>query len=362
MRLLHVMTNADIGGVERLVAQVCSELNSRCGVESDILCYMRGEGTLTSYLDSLQVHRFGGNLNTGWDCSPSKLWRIFRLMRSYDVIHIHAVNLQVGLMARLTGKKIIFTEHGGFGFGNCPSMRHRIAQKIKGFFLRNMVDRIIFNSSFSQQVAISRYGRKMASGAVIYNGVEPLAGPGAIDGDTRRRIDGKFVIGVVARFAKVKKIDRLIRAFATFADGRDDALLLLVGDGPLREEYERQTGELKIGAKVHFAGFRQNIYDYIRAMDLCVLPSANEAFGLSYVEALNVGKPAVVFADGGGLAEIAMQFDPADVVKDEAGLVRRLAHYESHRGDESKAAACREYAAKFTIGTMAQALMKEYRG
>lgn len=50
MKVLHVITNADIGGIERLVAQICRELRVAHGATSDILCTMRGEGTLNGYL------------------------------------------------------------------------------------------------------------------------------------------------------------------------------------------------------------------------------------------------------------------------------------------------------------------------
>ena len=94
---------------------------------------------------------------------------------------------------------------------------------------------------------------------------------------------------MAARFARVKRIDRLIAAFDLFRRSHPDALLLLVGDGPLRAEYEEQIRRLQLEELVHFAGFRQNVYDYLRCADVSVLPSANEAFGLSYIESLAAG-------------------------------------------------------------------------
>ena len=359
MKVLHVITNADIGGIERLVAQICRELRVAHGATSDILCTMRGEGTLNGYLQSLGIVCLSGKLSSGMDFQPWKLHRIKRMMRDYDVVHIHSANFFVILTAYLSGRKVCFSEHGGFGFGSALSWRKRCMQKLKGFALRHWVDRVFFNSEFSRQTAILRYGAKLGNGLVIYNGVEQLPPAGAIDAETQARTAGKFVVCVAARFARVKRIDRLIAAFDLFRRSHPDALLLLVGDGPLRAEYEEQRRRLQLEELVHFAGFRQNVYDYLRCADVSVLPSANEAFGLSYIESLAAGTACVVFADGGGLAEIARQFDPADVVPDEAGLARRLAYY---RHDDKDAAARRQaFAGRFSMEKMVNTLYQEYQ-
>src|SRR5690606_19063250 len=123
-----------------------------------------------------------------------------------------------------------------------------------------------------------------------------------------------------------KRVDRLIEGFARFQDGRE-AMLLIVGDGVERAALEARVDDLEIRAKTLFAGYQREVQAYQAAMDVCVFPSQNEPFGLVAVETLALGKPTVVFADGGGICEIVAGLDPSDVVENSDALAKRLAYY-----------------------------------
>ena len=359
MKILYVIANANIGGIERLVAQLCCALRTMPVVsQCDILCFMQAQGTLTNYFQSLNIDCINGGLRSGFDFNPIRLKMIYRKMKEYDIIHLNSINFFVCLMAWLSGRTVLYTEHGTFGFGTNMTWRKKIAQWLKKLALNFFVDDFFFNSNFSKKIAISRYGRKLNSGQVVYNCLGPLPAPQQVDHMTLEAVRDKFVVCSVARFAGVKRIDRLNRAFAEFHKTHPTAMLLLVGDGPLKNDYIRQLTELKITAYVHFAGFQENVYDYMRLADVCVLPSANEAFGLTYLESMKVGTPCIVFSDGGGVAEIAALFDTNDIVPEEESLTSRLSWYfEHHDKPEEKRIA---FASSFSIEKTAECLLQEY--
>jgi glycosyltransferase involved in cell wall biosynthesis len=69
--------------------------------------------------------------------------------------------------------------------------------------------------------------------------------------------------------------------------------VLIVGDGPLRADLEAQAARLGVGHVVRFAGYQEDVVSAYAAMDVFVLPSRDEGFGLVFLEAMAVGVPVV---------------------------------------------------------------------
>jgi glycosyltransferase involved in cell wall biosynthesis len=114
-------------------------------------------------------------------------------------------------------------------------------------------------------------------------------------------------VGALTRWHKYKGVDVLIKAFRHVTDRRSDVKLLLVGDGDLKEWYEKFSHSLSLEDKVVFAG---NVSDkqlpfYYAASDIVTLPSKNcsEGFGLVALEANASGKP-VIASKVGGIPEV----------------------------------------------------------
>ncbi|HEX2204669.1 MAG TPA: glycosyltransferase [Longimicrobium sp.] len=98
------------------------------------------------------------------------------------------------------------------------------------------------------------------------------------------------VVGAVARLARQKRFDRLLRAFATLAS---DTHLVLAGDGEERETLQALAVELGIADRAHFLGFRDDTGDVLGALDVFVLSSDREGMSNAMIEALAAGVPVV---------------------------------------------------------------------
>ncbi|NLC08130.1 MAG: glycosyltransferase family 4 protein, partial [Syntrophomonadaceae bacterium] len=81
-------------------------------------------------------------------------------------------------------------------------------------------------------------------------------------------------------------------------------IFLIVGDGSLAQELKELAQHLQIADRVIFTGFREDVPQLMAVMDVVVVPSLSEAFGLSLIEAMCLGKPCVASAVG-GITEIA---------------------------------------------------------
>ena len=109
---------------------------------------------------------------------------------------------------------------------------------------------------------------------------------------------------MIGLLASHKNQALLIRSFARLVQQRPDAKLMLVGEGPLKEDLRELARELGIEDRVIFAGFRADPWPFYASADLFVLPSDREGHPNVLIEALQAGTPVVATDSGGGTREI----------------------------------------------------------
>jgi len=115
--------------------------------------------------------------------------------------------------------------------------------------------------------------------------------------------EGEKVIVHVSNFREVKRVPDVIEVFNHVLDAGIDSKLLLVGDGPDRQNAERKCRELEICDKVRFLGKQEQVEEVLSIADLFLIPSGSETFGLAALEALSCSVP-VISSDIGGLPEV----------------------------------------------------------
>lgn len=98
-------------------------------------------------------------------------------------------------------------------------------------------------------------------------------------------IENCFVIGHVGRFMKQKNHSFLIDIFNEICEQKENVKLLLIGEGPLRQQMEEKVKLLNLTEKVLFLGTRNDIADLYNVMDCFILPSLYEGLGIVAIEA-----------------------------------------------------------------------------
>ena len=114
--------------------------------------------------------------------------------------------------------------------------------------------------------------------------------------------ENEKIITHISNFRKVKRISDIIDVFFRIQK-EIPAKLIMVGEGPEKENAEYQCKELGIKNKVLFMGNTSDIDRVLCLTDLFLLPSATESFGLSALEAMAAGVP-VISSNAGGLPEV----------------------------------------------------------
>ncbi len=137
-----------------------------------------------------------------------------------------------------------------------------------------------------------------------------------IDSRNRRRLlapNGEKLLVHTSNFREVKRVKDAIRALKVMLDHGVKAKLLLIGDGPDRGECQALARELGIWQQTRFLGKQTELASLLSSSDVFVIPSGNESFGLSALEAMACGVP-VVSSDVGGLPELNIDGETGFVV------------------------------------------------
>ena len=231
------------------------------------------------------------------------LWTVFRLRRILgrlkpDVLHIHGA--KAGLIGRLATAllrrrpRVVLTVHS-FVFDHHMGPRKRAIVACVERCLSPLVDRIIAVSQALKDELVSQMRLTPEKITVIYNGVTFR--------EVRRSPGTGLRIGTVARLAPQKGVDHFIRAAAIVLKRFPSARFLVVGDGPLRQTLETLADTVGARDSIDFLGFRTDALSVVADLDVFVLASTREAFGLTLVEALSQEVP-VVASRVGGIPEI----------------------------------------------------------
>jgi glycosyltransferase involved in cell wall biosynthesis len=193
----------------------------------------------------------------------------------------------------------------------------RIASRLVAFRPRQpFIHRLQYTYTCHGVFALSQAVRHMlvSSGVpdtrieVIPAGVDvPVALPGA---ELRARMrarwgftDADFVIGHVAAFTSEKGQDVALDALRLVAKELPSARLLLAGDGPLRQAPGIQDRLALLDGRALAPGYYDDLTEFHAGLDLFIMPSLSEAWGLAALRAMAYGLP-VIASDTGGLAEM----------------------------------------------------------
>jgi len=233
-----------------------------------------------------------------------------------DVCHIQymAPGFIAVVAARLAGIPIVFaTVHQpGHPYGKKAHFLLRLAAKLCAQFI--CISRSVEKSWFGRSTVFDPHVQKAGHGhCTIFNAVDLKAIVAASESSYKSEIRNRYgiasglIIGCVARLRVEKGQKTLIEAFAEVVNTIPAVQLLMIGDGPDKSELLRLTEVLGVSQNVIWLG-RQNqadVYKLYSVMDMVVVPSLFEGFGLTAAEAMAAGLP-VIASDIDGLAEVVL--------------------------------------------------------
>ncbi len=228
------------------------------------------------------------------------------LLYSMDICHIHHPFISGSLAMRYCVPRnipIVFTNHTRYDLmtqAYIPILPESIGDAALKAYLSpfyRACDLVIVPTLRIKHVLEEHFGLS-APVDIIPNGVDLTAYRKKLEPIDRGLFGisrDEIIVIYVGRLSPEKNISFLLRAFYGVAMTYENVHLLLVGEGPDRDSLETQVQHMEIGDKVHFAGLVEyhDIPTYLAASDIFVTPSSAETFGLSTVEGMAAGLPAL---------------------------------------------------------------------
>ncbi|MGH2864521.1 MAG: glycosyltransferase family 4 protein, partial [Solirubrobacteraceae bacterium] len=275
------------------------------------------------------------------------------------------------LIKRLRRHPLVFHFHGpwaqeNLAAGDISRPRYLMRAAIERKVLRRADAHIVLSSAF-RRVLVERFRVPPWEVHVLTPGVELERFTPAGRSDVRERLGigpQAFVAVCVRRLVPRMGHEVLLDAWEQVIDSLPDgSLLLIVGDGPLREALSERAARSPLRGRVRILGrlSEAELVDAYRVADVAVVPSLElEGFGLVVPEAAACGTPSIV-SNVGGLPEVASGLDSSLIVPDgDAGdLAQRLD--AAARGHLPSRQATRQFAERFSWPQLATRHRELYR-
>lgn len=289
LRVLEVVGNAIVGGVERhvqLLVQGLAEqgfsMRALCPFESPFTSALRASGC------PVQIAMVEQSLEWRSLLAASETIR----RQKVDLVHTHLFNATLlgAVAGALAGVPVVATIHG-----NTVLAEEVAVARLTGAHLVT--------------VCSAAYGMVLSLGlgedqvSLIPNAVDSRRYSPERDGQAFRESigvpEGAPLVGMVSRLSSEKGPDLFVQAASVVAAARPDVHLVLVGDGPMRADLERQIEGLNLSSRFHLAGTVADTSQVYPALDVVCLPSRMEGIPLTLLEAMASARPVVATSVGG---------------------------------------------------------------
>jgi glycosyltransferase involved in cell wall biosynthesis len=345
-RVLHVLAGLTIGGIETWLMHMFRHHGS-FSVDHEVLLTREEPG---EYED--EARRLGIRIHKLPIGANKRAWlRSFRKFLEaegpFTVVHSHLYLFSAPVLseAKKAGVPVRIghchaARSKGSDHQNLPfKVRRGIAVR---WMKRAATRRIGISEAAIEEIAGKNWRRDPASTILLY-GFDFSGFSGSSDRAKALRENLGIaatapVVGHVGRFDPVKNHAFLLEAFAAALRVVPDAQLVLVGDGPIRDEMAEKAKALGIGDNVHFPGPTDDVPAYMRMFDLFLLPSFSEGLGIVVVEAQAAGTRSIVsdaVAREASILPGAVEFLPLSMGPEAWGreIAARIHPRQEHRDD-----------------------------
>jgi glycosyltransferase involved in cell wall biosynthesis len=334
VRVLHLITELDIGGAERQLLALARALH-QTGCEITV-AYLHGHAPLQPAFHDAGIEVFA--LASRHKADPAAFLRLRRLVQQTqpDILHTHLI--QADHLGAWAGAPItVSTKHSLDYFRNHPNWLVKLDRRVNHRFARFIAVSQVVKDHYCtvQKIPANKID-------VIPNGIETALFANATPiSRTSLNVPGNApLIGCVGTISERKGQADLIAAMPDVWKHFPTAILLLVGDGPTRRDLEKQASD-----RIRFLGHRDDIPAILHALDLYVQPSHTEGLPLAVIEAMAAGRP-IVATNVGGIPEVTGEVATLVPAHQPTALAAAIVRQLQTPGNSE---ASRQRAAEFTI-------------
>ena len=332
-RILYVVSGSMVlGGTETMLMNWYRCFDKNC-LQVDFLCFGNEPGAY-----DYEIKQLGGEIFR----LPSKrqnllknLFGTYKICKKYgyEIVHVHmdAMSFFPLLMAKIAGVKTRIC--------HCHSTNHLHTSKF-ALLEKELLTRLlpyVATDLFACSEASGKWLYKKKKYKVVHNAIQVEKFLYSPEKEKQIKqllgVTGKFVIGNVGNMNYPKNHLFMIDILFEVKKRLDNAVLIIVGDGPDRKEIENRIRDLNLENDVILTGQRNDVFDVIQAFDVFLLTSFFEGFPVVLVEAQTASVPCIV---SDTVTQEVKITDLVDFVSLEADISKWAAHIIAQGHKEKK--------------------------
>ena len=234
---------------------------------------------------------------------------------TFDVIHSHDwLTYPAGIHAKnVSGKPLVIHVHAT----DFDRSRGKVNPQVYSIEKNGMdyADHIICVSNLTRDTVINKYHQNPAKVTTVHNAVEPVSKK--IEDIVPVRNTNDRIVTFLGRITMQKGPEYFVEAAAKVLQKKKHVRFVMAGSGDMMEAMIRLAAKRGISDRFHFPGFLNGdkVYEMLKSSDVYIMPSVSEPFGISPLEAMQVGVPTIISKQS-GCAEIldnAIKIDYWDI-------------------------------------------------
>jgi len=297
--VLHIITTICRGGAENQLAVLASE-QIKSGRKVSII-YLKDEPELQETFVSLgaEVISKFANISIFKQVSGIKKY----LMEKDVIVHAHLPRAELISALAVHKQRFIFSRHNAEAF--FPGAPKWLSAALSRFVSLQANEGIAISSAVKDFLISTKEISPGYLFTVVHYGYQEL------EEKHRPRLtrsvlgieERSFVVGTIARLVPQKDIPTLLNSFKIFNESSPNSTLVIIGDGPIKDEMKKLAITLGINERILWVGRTEDVDGYLSLMDTFILTSKYEGFGLVLLEALNMHLP-IIAANNSAIPEV----------------------------------------------------------
>ena len=282
--IFHLITTINRGGAENQLLVLASEQRKQ-GFEVHVV-YLKGEPELkiNFELSGVVVH---SELATRKPVMQPIYFR--KLIKDKNAI-VHAHLPRAELVALFTFAKFEFfnSRHNAEPF--FPGAPKMLSNNLSRIVCARSTKTIAISNAVKQYLLQRGELKKSAKIEVVLYGYQPKIKKDLLRENVEK---SKHRLGTISRLTDQKDIPTMLHAFAEYKIIYPTSSLSILGSGPLESELNLLANQLGVADSVHFLGRSSYVYEFLDRIDVFILTSKYEGFGMVLLEAIDAGVPIV---------------------------------------------------------------------
>jgi len=300
MKVLHLISGGETGGSKNHLLSLLEQFP-----KDEVILGVMQEGLLSKEAEELGLKVVHFKQSSRYDFSVIKKLAELIKKEKIDILHTHGprANLFGYFVKRKAKFMWMSTIHSD------PSkdfikggVKGKVFTKINMMVLKKIDHFFAVSHRFKEMLV--GFGISEQKITVIYNGISfDVPKHEVLERNNLGIAEDDFVITMVARLHPIKGHEVTFKALAEVIKIHPGVKLLLIGDGPMKQELVEMVNQLNLQQNVKFEGFQKNIHGYLSLVDVNLLTSYSESFPLVLLESARAKTP-IITSDVGGVQQL----------------------------------------------------------